>query len=57
MALVIPKNYKLKLLPETTEQAIKMVKTSFEKCLSQSLNLRRVTAPLFVMSGKGINDD
>ncbi len=57
MALVIPKNYKLKLLPETTEQAIKMVKTSFEKCLSQSLNLRRVTAPLFVMSGTGINDD
>ena len=57
MALIIPKNYKLKLLPETTEQAIKMVKMNFQDRLAQSLNLRRVTAPLFVLSGTGINDD
>ena len=57
MALVIPKKYNLKLLPETTEVAIKMVKDAFQKRLSESLNLRRVTAPLFVMKGTGINDD
>ena len=57
MALIIPKHYKLKLLPETTEQAIKMVKMSFQDRLSATLNLRRVTAPLFVLTGTGINDD
>lgn len=57
MALIIPKKYKLKLLPETTEVAIKMIKDDFQQRLSKSLNLRRVTAPLFVMKGTGINDD
>ncbi len=57
MALVIPKKYKLKLLPETTEVAIKSIKDEFEKLLSEALNLRRVTAPLFVLSGTGLNDD
>ena len=57
MALIIPKHYKLKLLPETTEQSIKMVKMNFQDRLASSLNLRRVTAPLFVLSGTGINDD
>lgn len=57
MALIIPRQYKLKLLPETTEQAIKTLKGSFQEKLSKRLNLRRVTAPLFVLSGTGINDD
>lgn len=57
MALIIPQHYNLKLLPETTEVAIKKVKDAFQKRLSESLNLRRVTAPLFVMKGTGINDD
>ncbi|MCH5328676.1 MAG: aspartate--ammonia ligase [Coprobacter sp.] len=57
MALIIPKQYKLKLLPETTEQAIKTLKVCFQEKLSKSLNLRRVTAPLFVLTGTGINDD
>ena len=34
-----------------------MVKMNFQDRLSQSLHLRRVTAPLFVLSGTGINDD
>lgn len=55
--LIIPPKYKLKLLPETTEVAIKQIKDSFQSELSQALNLRRVTAPLFVLSGTGINDD
>ena len=57
MSLYIPKDYKAKLVPETMEQAIKMLKTSFQQSLAKALNLRRVTAPLFVLSGTGINDD
>lgn len=40
-----------------TEHAIKLVKDTFQSQLSSALRLRRVTAPLFVESGKGINDD
>ena len=57
MAPTIPQKYKQKLLPETTEVAIKMIKDSFQKALAASLGLRRVTAPLFVLSGTGFNDD
>ena len=57
MSLIIPKDYTQTLTPETTEQAIQMLKTSFQEKLSKALNLRRVTAPLFVLSGTGINDD
>lgn len=57
MALIIPPKYKLKLLPETTEVAIKQIKESFQSHLAAALNLRRVTAPLFVLSGTGLNDD
>lgn len=57
MALILPKNYRQKITPETTEVAIKMIKEYFQKALSESLNLRRVTAPLFVLSGTGLNDD
>lgn len=57
MGLILPKNYRLKLLPETTEVAIKLVKDAFQERLSKSLHLRRVTAPLFVLSGTGVNDD
>lgn len=57
MSLIIPKRYKQKLLPETTEVAIKMIKQEFQKKLSDALGLRRVTAPLFVLSGTGLNDD
>ena len=57
MPLIIPKRYKLKLLPETTEIAIKYIKDEFQQRLADKLNLRRVTAPLFVQSGTGLNDD
>ena len=57
MGLIIPEKYHLKLLPETTEIAIKIIKEAFQERLSKALNLRRVTAPLFVLSGTGLNDD
>ena len=57
MPLILPSGYKLKLLPETTEVAIKLIKERFQARLSEALNLRRVTAPLFVLAGTGLNDD
>ncbi|MDR2963970.1 MAG: aspartate--ammonia ligase [Bacteroidales bacterium] len=57
MKLYIPKDYRPRLVPETMEQAIKLLKTSFQEELAAKLGLRRVTAPLFVFSGTGINDD
>ncbi len=40
-----------------TEQGIKLIKEFFQQNLSTELRLRRVTAPLFVLKGLGINDD
>ncbi|MDR1981034.1 MAG: aspartate--ammonia ligase [Tannerellaceae bacterium] len=57
MALIIPKDYRPTLMPETTEQAIQLLKKSFQEKLSKDLNLRRVTAPLFVLAGTGVNDN
>ena len=40
-----------------TELGIKLIKEFFQQNLSTELRLRRVTAPLFVLQGLGINDD
>ncbi|WCJ58815.1 aspartate--ammonia ligase [Fontisphaera persica] len=55
--LYLPKNYRPVLNVRQTEHAIKALKDFFELSLSTELNLTRVTAPLFVKSGTGINDD
>ncbi|MBP5451728.1 MAG: aspartate--ammonia ligase, partial [Treponema sp.] len=55
--LCIPKGYKPLLNVKETEAAIQMLKNFFQLSLSTELNLTRVTAPLFVKSGLGINDD
>ncbi len=55
--LIVPRNYKSTLDLNQTEKAIKLVKDTFQQQLSAELNLRRVTAPLFVLKGTGINDD
>ena len=57
MKLIIPEGYKPLLDLKQTEKAIKLVKDTFEISLSSELRLRRVTAPLFVLRGTGINDD
>ena len=57
MKLFIPPNYKSILTLKETERAIKSVKDFFELNLAAELKLRRVTAPLFVKRGTGINDD
>ncbi|MDP3177797.1 MAG: aspartate--ammonia ligase, partial [Spirochaetaceae bacterium] len=40
-----------------TEKAIKEIKDFFQLSLATELNLTRVTAPLFVLAGTGLNDD
>lgn len=57
MKLIIPTNYRSHLDLKETEKAIKMIKDFFQVNLSSELKLRRVTAPLFVQQGTGINDD
>ncbi len=57
MKLYFPENYKSHLDLKQTEKAIKLVKDFFQQDLSSELKLSRVTAPLFVLKGTGINDD
>lgn len=57
MYLIKPKNYKPVLDLRQTELAIEQIKNFFQSSLSSELYLRRVTAPLFVLKGLGINDD
>ncbi len=57
MRLTLPKGYKSPLSVRETEQAIKISRQLFEKRLSEALGLERVSAPLFVKAGEGINDD
>ena len=58
MSLYLPRNYRNLLGgTEQTEKAIKAVKDMFQDNLSAQLALLRVTAPMTVLSGTGINDD
>ena len=58
MSLYIPAGYRNILgSVENTEKAIKAVKNMFQDNLSAQLALLRVTAPMVVMTGTGINDD
>lgn len=55
--LIKPAGYKAILDLAQTELGIKKIKDVFQQNLSSELRLRRVTAPLFVLKGLGINDD
>lgn len=55
--LIKPAGYKAVLNLSQTELGIKSIKDFFQLNLSSELRLRRVTAPLFVLQGMGINDD
>ncbi len=52
-----PADYKPALSQEQTEKAIIDIKTFFQTYLSAQLRLRRVTAPLYLAAGTGLNDD
>lgn len=53
----LPATYTPLLDLKQTELAIKQIKETFQLNLSSTLRLRRVTAPLFVLQGTGLNDD
>ena len=55
--VIKPIGYQRLLDMRQTEQGIKLIKEFFQANLSTELRLRRVTAPLFVLKGLGINDD
>ena len=58
MSLYLPEGYRNILgSVENTEKAIKAVKDMFQDNLSAQLALLRVTAPMVVLSGTGLNDD
>ncbi len=53
----IPKDYKSYLSLYETQTAIGIIKRTFEQKLCAALNLKRVSAPLFVDPDTGLNDD
>ena len=53
----IPQGYAPRLNLYDTQKAIGLLKRLFEDTLGGSLNLRRVSAPLFVEASTGLNDD
>ncbi|MFA6713237.1 MAG: aspartate--ammonia ligase, partial [Bacteroidales bacterium] len=55
--LIIPKSYCSPLDVWQTEQGIKFIKDTFQTELSAELRLRRITAPIAVPSGTGLNDN
>ena len=55
--LVIPKNYDPMLDQIETQRAIKKIKDYFQQELAYGLQLRRVSAPLFVQPETGLNDN
>ena len=57
LTTVIPQGYAPLLNLYDTQKAIGLLKRLFEDDLGGSLNLRRVSAPLFVEASTGLNDD
>ena len=53
----LPKQYEEKLDLYETQLAIGMLRQYFQQKLCKKLNLKRVTAPLFVQPETGLNDD
>ena len=53
----IPQNYRTPLSVYEMQRAIEFIKSNFQMNLSHALNLRRVSAPLFVDENSGLNDN
>ncbi|MBQ5799586.1 MAG: aspartate--ammonia ligase [Oscillospiraceae bacterium] len=53
----IPEGYRPPLDVYEMQRAIEFIKSNFQMNLSSALNLRRVSAPLFVADDSGLNDD
>ena len=57
MKLVIPEDYKSNEDLYRTQLLIKEIKDYFQINLANNLNLKRVSAPLFVSTKSGLNDN
>ena len=55
--LFIPENYSSPLDVYQTQKAISFIKQTFQARLASALNLKRVSAPLFVTENSGLNDN
>ena len=55
--LVEPAGYKPRMSVRETEKAIKFVKDTFQHQFVKSFDFERLSAPLFVKSKTGVNDD
>ena len=55
--LFIPENYEPKMDLYRTQKAISFIKRTFQDRLAAALNLKRVSAPLFVTEASGLNDN
>ena len=55
--VIVPKSYQSSLNLYDTQTAIGLLKRTFEERLCLALNLKRVSAPLFVDPTTGLNDD
>ena len=55
--LFIPEGYKSSLDLYRTQKAISFIKDTFQRGMSEKMNLRRVSAPLFVTEESGLNDN
>ncbi len=53
----IPENYKPSLDAYDTQRAIAFIKRTFQDNFAAALNLKRVSAPLFVTESSGLNDN
>ncbi len=55
--LIVPKDYKAIMDIYHMQKAIGLIHSLFERALCNALNLKRVSAPLFVDSSSGLNDN
>ena len=55
--VIVPRGYRSSLSLYETQEAIDQIKSTFEAALCSALNLKRVSAPLFVEGASGLNDD
>ena len=53
----IPQGYRTPLTVYEMQRAIEFIKSNFQVNLSNALNLRRVSAPLYVEENSGLNDN
>ncbi len=57
MNLILPEGYDPHLTVRETEEAIKLIRDTFQKEFGEKMHLERISAPLFVEKRSGLNDD